>query len=426
MYFLGIMVIFILNNAISFAMALLEFKDLSFMDKGDSVRFFFLKMFYFDIKKEELLKIGDLKISRNSLEFKGVSEKAARNKLNRILEKGFSSLKSRIGNKKAVYIHKNSGIPLIGTNYFGIVDRGTNILEIKPITGCNFNCIYCSVDEGCFSRKKVDFVVEKDYLVNEVKKVVEYKRVDGIEAHINAQGEPLLYADIAGLVKDIADMEQITTISIDTNGALLTKELADRLIEAGLTRFNLSLNSMDNGLAQHISDTKFDFSKVKEIAKYISDKADLIITPVWLPGINDSEIGKLIGFTKELQNDKQDVSIGIQNFLPYKSGRNPVKSVPLGGFYDMLRKLEKEKDIPLILDESTYNIVKTRSLPKPFKKGDIVDANIACDGRMDKEKLAVSAERAISIPHCHKEGKVKVKITRAKHNVFMGVSSIKN
>ena len=63
-----------------------------------------------------------------------------------------------------MYIHQNSGIPLIGTNYFGLVDRDTNIIEFKPITSCNIDCIYCSVAQ---EKRVMDYVVEKDYLVQE-------------------------------------------------------------------------------------------------------------------------------------------------------------------------------------------------------------------------------------------------------------------
>ena len=226
-------------------MAELAFKDLSFEEKEGNVRVNFLKIFYFDIEKSMLKSLGNFKISPNKITFFDINDSKAQRKFNMLLAQGFLRLKNKLNNKPAVYIHKNSGIPLIGTAYFGIIDRGTNLIEIRPITGCNLSCIFCSIDEGPLSRKKVDFVVEKDYLVNEFKNVVDFKQESYIDAHINAQGEPLLYADIVDLVADIAKLPQVKSISIDTNGTLLDKQMIDELAKAGLTRINLSLHALD-------------------------------------------------------------------------------------------------------------------------------------------------------------------------------------
>ena len=100
------------------------------------------------------------------------------------------------------FIRKDSNIPLIGVHVFGIIDRGTNVLEIRPISGCPLNCVYCSVDEGEESRKRNTYEVDLDYLIQEFNKVVEFKGVDDIEVHIDGVGEPLLYSKIAELIDE--------------------------------------------------------------------------------------------------------------------------------------------------------------------------------------------------------------------------------
>jgi len=197
-------------------MAELIFKDLSFEEKEEKVRVKFLKLFYFDIDKSVLESIGNFKIDGNKIEFNEISDNKAQRRFNMLLSKGFIQLKNRLNNKNTIYVHKNSGIPLMGTNYFGLIDRGTNLIEIKPITSCNLGCIYCSIDEGPLSRRKADFIVEKDYIVEELKKLIEFKQEDHIDAHINAQGEPTLYANMVELVADIAKIPQVKSISIDT------------------------------------------------------------------------------------------------------------------------------------------------------------------------------------------------------------------
>ena len=405
---------FLNNKTIVWQMAELKFEDLSFEDKVDKIRVNFLRIFYFYMDKKELKEIGDFTVFKNSIVFKNVSQEKAERRFYSLLGDGFNGLKNSLNNKPTVYIHQNSGIPLVGNVAFGLIDRDTNVIEVKPITGCNLKCMYCSVDED---KRPVDFVIEKDYLVNEFKRLVQFKEVGNIEAHIASQGEPLLYVPLADLVRDLSKIKEVKTISIDTNGVLLTKSKVDELVEAGLTRFNFSINALDEKLGDKIAGCAYNVSKIKEICRYIGTKANLIIAPVLIPTINEDEMHKIIEFAKEIGAD-----IGIQNFLNYKFGRNPVKQIRFDKFYDKLKEWEEKYKIKLVKSVEDFGIVKTKPLPKPFRKGDVVGAEIKCLGRLPYEKIAVAKERNISVPNCNKDkGKVRLKITRTKHNIFIGV-----
>tara|TARA_Y100000310_G_scaffold339559_1_gene432588 strand:- start:833 stop:2053 length:1221 start_codon:yes stop_codon:yes gene_type:complete len=402
-------------------MAELVFEDISFEEKGTQVRIHFMNLFYTDIDHNLIKKISPFKLEKNKIIFSKANEDRARRKFNQLLSKSFNSLKNKIANKNSFYIHKYSGIPLIGSNYFGIIDRGTNLIEIKPITSCNLSCIFCSVDEGPKSKRKVDFVIEKDYLVEELTKLIKFKNVNNIDAHINSQGEPTLYTDLVPLIKDISKIKQVSMISIDTNGVLLTKKLIDDLAAAGLTRINLSLHSLDQKLANTLYGFHYPLKHVMDMARYIPKKLDLILTPIFLPGYNEDELVKLAKFSKEIGAGKTGPGIGIQNFLPYKFGRNPVKPIDMDLFFKKLKKLEKKHDLKLIWGEKDFKIKKCREYPKPFKKGVIVEAEIVCPGRLNREMLAFAQDRLIAIPNCIQEkGRVKVKIKRSKHNIFLG------
>ena len=400
-------------------MAKISFETLSFEENEDTIAVTFLKIFCFDTQNDALEAIGEFRISKNAIDFKGVSKADAESKLNILLAKGFTNLRSRLNGKRAIYVHKLSGIPLIGNIAFGIVDRNTSIIEVKPITACNLKCIYCSVDD---EMRPVDFVVEKDYLVDEFRKIANYKKCS-LEAHIGGQAEPLYYADLVPLVKGLSSIKHVKEISIDTNGTLLTKKIVDDLANAGMTRFNLSLNAMEQKLAEKIAGKPYNLKKVIEIAEYISKKADLIIAPCWIPGFNDEEMPKLIEFTKRLrEKSKNKVMIGIQNFLCYKYGKRPAKQMHWDVFRKKMKALEKKHKIKLLLDfKKDFNIKETKPLPKPFRKGQKVEADIICPGRLKGEKIAVAKERSIIVPNCERTGKVTLKITRAKHNIYYGV-----
>ena len=395
-------------------MARIEFESLEFEDNNDFVRVFFLESYYFDIKKDDLEKIGKFSIEKNAIVF-DCSEKRANNKFNLILNESFNHLINEITEKKTIYIHRNSGIPLIGCLYFGIVDKGSQMIEIKPLTGCDINCIFCSVNEGLSSKKSYDFVVEKDYIIEELKKLMKIKE-EPIDIFINPHGEPLLYKDLKGLIKDIRTIKNIRDISIITNCNQLTKEYADELINAGLTQINISVNSLDEKNARKYAGTKnYDISKIVQVIKYLNKKIKVILSPVFMGGLNEKDINGLIGFAKE-----NSIEIMIQNFQKNKRGRNPAKEVHWNKFFDILKSLEEKHDIKLINKE--FEIKKTKELDMPFKKNEQIKAVIKSYGRTENERIAVSKERSIVVmnskEHIGKE--IKIEITKANHNIFIG------
>ncbi len=399
-------------------MATLDFKQLSFQESDGKIRVTFQNLFYFDVDREILEKIGKFDASQHSIDFKDAPEKRARTRFNIILDKGLANLKAKLTNKKVIYIHQNSGIPLIGTNYFGIIDRGTNIVEIKPMNGCNLDCVFCSVDEGFSSRRQMDFFVEKDYLVAELKKLLDFKKCNEIHTHIAGQGETLMYPEIVELVRDIANVPHVKEVSIITNGTLLTRGLIDSLADAGLTRLNISLNAVDRKIADVLASRPYNVEKVMEMAEYASAKLTVILVPVILRGHNEKEISRIIEFCKDVQSKGGKIKLGIQNFLNYRFGRNPVKQFTWDEFYGIIDELDKKHDVNLRYMED--KLVETMEFPKPFKKGNIVTAQIVCSGRIVNEKLAVAKGRVISVANCFKDGKVDIRILRSKHNIFFG------
>ncbi len=406
------------------ASAELTFETLQFRDAGESsevVDVTFQRIFGFSIPKTELKRIAPFTVAKNSITF-GTSEKSARMKFSSLLAQHFTYLKNKLNGKETIYVHQNSGIPLIGTLAFGIIDRNTNLIEVRPVTSCNIRCTYCSVDEDV---RPTDFVVEADYLVQEFKKVAEWKQCKDLDCHINSQGEPFLYNDMVALVKGIAGIKGVTNISINTNGTLLTPANIKALAEAGLTRINLSLNAYEPELAKKIADAPYNIAHILEMAREVTKHMNLLIAPVLIPGQNEAEMGKIIEFAKTLKNpDGKMPVVGIQNFLWYKYGRNPAESMPWENFYSFLRDLEQKHGVKLIVDELDFNIEKTKQLPKPFQKGDVVKAKVISAGRLHNETLCVAKDRCIGIIAKYDpslRGKtINVKIVKDKHNIYVG------
>lgn len=323
--------------------------------------------------------------------------------------------------KKLIRIDENSGIPLIGHIAFGVIDRGTNLIQIRATTICPLNCIFCSTDSGPFSKTRItDYIVELNYLMKYVKFVIDYKECNDIEAHIDSVGEPASYKRLVDLVREIRKIKNVKIISMQTHGSFLDKKKIDDLKKAGIDRINLSIDSMNEELAKKISGTpNYNVRKVIELAKYVSkSRIKLMLTPIWLPGINDDEIKKIIEFGKEL-----GASFGIQKYEKYKLGRKPkeVKPVNWWKFYNQLKKWEKEFGVKLIIGRRDFNIHRTKSLPIIFRKGEKVKVKIVAQGWVRGEMLGVADDRVITIVDCKREEgeTVKAKIISNKHNIYI-------
>ena len=401
-------------------MAVLKFQDLRFIEEKDLIRVYFLKIYKFTISKKDLMAIADFKIHSNAIEF-SCSEKKANNKFNKVLEKGFQNMICSINKQKTVYVHRNSGIPLVGSGVFGLIDRNTSCIEVKPLTACNLDCMYCSVNAGITSKKQADYVVEKDYLIEEFNELVEKKQHE-VEVHIGPQGEPLLYAPLVELVKDIKSNPKVKFISMDTNGVWLTKKLVDDLVKAGLTRFNISLNALDQEKCNYMAGMHFNLKHVLEMIDYAGKKTSVLLAPVIIPGINDDEVVALAKKAKTIKSKYP--TIGIQNFLNYKRGRNPVKQRSWEDFFKMLEPIEKKENIKLCLSSDDFKTVQDTKLEKPFNKKQIIKARVVCDGPLNGEKIASCKNRAIIVEKSGGVGinsEIKIKIIRDKHNIFRGV-----
>jgi uncharacterized Fe-S cluster-containing radical SAM superfamily enzyme len=292
-------------------------------------------------------------------------------------------------------------IPLFGCIAFGIIDRGTNVLQLRPYSECPLSCVFCSTDAGPHSGRRIsEYMVDLTQLLSAFEWAASYKGA-GIEAHIDTVGEPAMYPELVELVGGLAANSRVNTVSMQTNGTLLTTGLIDALDKAGLSRINMSIESLDPDLAKRIAGTdSYDLEKVLKSAEYIArdTNIDLLIAPVWLPGINDAEIPKLIEFALSIGAGKKWPALGIQKFLPHKYGRKPdIRAMNWENFYSRLREWEKIYNTKLVLTPQDFGSHECKPLPRVFKRHERVKVKVAGPGWMKGEKLAVARDRVLTI-----------------------------
>ena len=117
--------------------------------------------------------------------------------------------------------------------------RHIDYLRISVTDRCNLRCVYCMPPGGVPWKPHTDILSYE-----EIVRVVTAAAQLGIRKIRWTGGEPLVRRDVTALVRAIAQIRGIDDISLTTNGVLLDK-LAGPLAEAGLTRVNVSLDTLD-------------------------------------------------------------------------------------------------------------------------------------------------------------------------------------
>jgi cyclic pyranopterin phosphate synthase len=131
----------------------------------------------------------------------------------------------------------------------GIDQHGRTIdyLRISITDRCNLRCLYCMPEEGV-SWKPHDTMLS----LEEIAHLVAIAAGEGFSRIRLTGGEPLVRLGVVGLVRSLAQTPGVERIAMTTNGILLPK-FAEALRDAGLSRVNISLDTLDPAQFTHIT-----------------------------------------------------------------------------------------------------------------------------------------------------------------------------
>jgi uncharacterized Fe-S cluster-containing radical SAM superfamily enzyme len=293
---------------------------------------------------------------------------------------------------KIIYVDEKSEIPLYGIDFLGIIDRGTNVIEIKPLTLCNLKCKYCFVSAGDYN---TNFIVDSNYLIKKIEEIVNSKGNYKIEIHFAPYGEILLYPNLFKLIKEIWKIKGIDTISLQSNGLLLNEDIIKKLEDTNVTRINISLNSLSSEKVNYLCNTaNYDLNNLlKNIFRLLDSKINVLLAPVWFPGENDKDIEDIIKYIKAIREEgysEKNIQIGIQKYLIYKTGRKLKKIRPKtwGYFYKQLAFLEKKYNLKLKLGPIDFGIHKRKTVASlNVQKNDLIRLRVISKGRWEREYI---------------------------------------
>ena len=118
--------------------------------------------------------------------------------------------------------------------------REIRSVRISVTDKCNFRCTYCMPAEG------LEWLGRDEILTfEEIARLVRVLASLGVDEVRLTGGEPLVRRDLPALVEMLAAIAGVRDLSLTTNGVLLDR-LAGPLVAAGLTRINVSLDSLSH------------------------------------------------------------------------------------------------------------------------------------------------------------------------------------
>ncbi|MEM1530518.1 MAG: GTP 3',8-cyclase MoaA [Candidatus Bathyarchaeia archaeon] len=165
-------------------------------------------------------------------------------------------------------------------------------IRISVTQRCNFKCFYCH-GEGQLSNSYVEMSPEE---IEFIVKVAASLGVWGVKL---TGGEPLLRDDIVEIVRRVSSVPGIKDLSLTTNGFFL-KEYARQLREAGLSRVNVSLDTLRAERFKAITGVDAYERVIGGIIEAKNAGLNPIkVNMVLLRGINEDEIDEMINFIRE-------------------------------------------------------------------------------------------------------------------------------
>jgi cyclic pyranopterin phosphate synthase len=169
--------------------------------------------------------------------------------------------------------------------------RQIEYLRLSVTDRCDLRCSYC-MPEGF-----KDFEEPQHWLsFDEIERLLSIFAELGLKRVRLTGGEPLLRRDIAGLAERIAALPGIEDLSLSTNATQLDRH-AHALKRAGVTRLNVSLDSLDAARIEKIAGRDV-LQKVHAGLAAAQDAgfAPIKINMVAMRGVNDDEIDAMVEF----------------------------------------------------------------------------------------------------------------------------------
>lgn len=195
-------------------------------------------------------------------------------------------------------------------------DRPIDYLRISVTDRCNLRCSYC-VPPTPFAHMKHTDILSYEELIRLVRVGISL----GIRKVRLTGGEPFARKGLIGFIRELTALDGLEDLAVTTNGTLIADEI-QRLKEAGLTRINISLDSLKPERFAKITGKDLFFEVKRTIAGALeAGLAPVKINTVLLDGVNGDEVEAFARLTFA-----HPVQVRFIEYMPIGKGSGPEHS----------------------------------------------------------------------------------------------------
>lgn len=233
--------------------------------------------------------------------------------------------------------------------------RQITYMRLSVTDLCNLRCRYCMPEDGICKKSHEEILTEEEIIL-----AVQAAASLGVTKLRITGGEPLVRRNILSICQHTAAIEGIQEVCLTTNGTLLP-ELAKPLRDAGVSRINLSLDTLNAEKYTHITRRGNLGEAIAGLEAALSAGFDKVkINSVLIGGFNDDEIVSLAELTK-----KYPVDVRFIELMPMYDNQDFDET----SYIPCSVVLDKLPDAVLQKNKKDHGVAKLYRLPGA--KGDI-------------------------------------------------------
>ncbi|PDW22366.1 GTP 3',8-cyclase MoaA [Helicobacter pylori] len=209
-------------------------------------------------------------------------------------------------------------------------NRVIDYIRVSVTKQCNFRCQYC------MPAAPLDFFDDEELLP--LDNVLEFLKIaidEGVKKIRITGGEPLLRKGLDEFIAKLHAYNKEVALVLSTNGFLL-KKMAKGLKDAGLSRVNVSLDSLKSDRVLKISQKDALKNALEGIEESLKVGLKLKLNTVVMKSVNDDEILELLEYAKN-----RHIQIRYIEFMENTHAKSLVKGLKEEEILDLIAQKYK-------------------------------------------------------------------------------------
>lgn len=218
---------------------------------------------------------------------------------------------------------KNHSLKCLGVVAADLLGMRHLSIRLDPALACNLRCQMCHFSSPEFAGKKREIMPLADY-----ERIASLLFPKSLQLVLGCSAEPTLHPQLPRMVEIAKRLHKVPFVGIATNAQLLTESLAEKLLEAGLDEFTVSMHGVE----------KETYERLQPPASYEKlHRALAVLTD--LAAKSDRSFKVRINYTVNPSNQAQLVDF-FQHFGQYKIDLLQVRKI-----FDLGNTVYQDRDL---------------------------------------------------------------------------------